>query len=203
MNASSPNSSLSASDLKLNFLNQLRQILTQACEDMTDPSQLVEHCAPLLNRLILNHPDEVDELVTHLRWPAEGDENYTRQRILECEEGHWSIYVICWHPGQYTPIHDHGTWGVVGVLQGCLHEHQMAMIEHVPQDNLYRLTPAGVCLLSRGAINTFVPEPDHIHRSGVPESGQPTASIHLYGRVMTHYHVYDMQSGTRSQLDVE
>ena len=203
MNASPPDSSVSDSTLQPSFLNQLSRMLTQACADLNDPSDLVEHCAPLLNQLILAHPTEVDDLVSRLSWPTEADENYARQRILECENGHWSVYAICWFPGQYTPIHDHGTWGVVGVLQGCLHEHQMALIEHVPEDNIYRLAPAGVCLLSRGAINTFVPEPDHIHRSGVPMSGQPTASIHLYGRVMTHYHAYDMQSGTRSQLDVE
>ena len=114
-----------------------------------------------------------------------------------------TIYAICWHPGHYTPVHDHGTWGVVGVLQGNLFEHQMACVYQNEAEEIYRLTPAGVTLLSKGAVNTFVPEPDHIHRSGVPLTGVPTASLHLYGRVMTHYHAYDMDNGTRSRLDVE
>ena len=203
MNTSSASSAFTLAALKLKFLDQIQTLLTQACDQLTAPSDLVEHCAPVLNQLILEHPSEVDELVSHLSWPEPDDQHYTRQRILECDQGHWSVYAICWYPGQYTPIHDHGTWGVVGVMQGCLHEHQMALVEHSPQDELYRLAPAGVCLLARGAINTFVPEPDHIHRSGVPSTGHPTASIHLYGRVMTHYHAYDLQSGTRARLDVE
>ena len=196
-------SSMVLADLKLAFLDQISDLLTQACHHLTDPSDLVEHCAPILNHLILEHPSEVDKLVRHLQWPEEGDEHYKRQRILECSEGHWSVYAICWYPGQYTPIHDHGTWGVVGVMQGCLHEHQMALVEHDPSAGVYRLAPAGVCLLSRGAINTFIPEPDHIHKSGVPALGCPTASLHLYGRVMTHYHAYDLHNGTRARLDVE
>lgn len=203
MNTSSALSPSMLSELQLTFLDQIRALLTQACHELKDPADLVERCAPALNHLILKHPAEVDELVSYLRWPNSDDKHYKRQRILECAEGHWSVYAICWNPGQYTPVHDHGTWGVVGVMRGCLHEHQMALIGDQAQDGIYRLAPAGVCLLSRGAINTFVPEPDHIHRSGVPSAGHPTASLHLYGRVMTHYHAYDLESGTRRRLDVE
>lgn len=185
------------------LLARLGSLLDEACAHLTDPSELVERCAPELYRLMQEHPQDVNELVNQLRWPEVGASSYTRQRIHESESGAWSIYGICWLPGQYTPVHDHGTWGVVGVLQGCLYEHSMALVEERRAENHYRLAPAGVCLLSKGAINTFVPEPDHIHRSGVPASAHPTASIHLYGRVMTHYHAYDLNAHSRSRLDVE
>ena len=181
----------------------LTQLLDEACQKYTDPADLVEFCAPRLNQLIQNEPAQVDALVQNLEWPKQDANSYTRRRLLEAPNGEWSIYTICWHPGQYTPVHDHGTWGVVGVLKGNLFEHQMACVFSDEEAEIYRLSPAGVTLLSKGAINTFVPEPDHIHRTGVPHTGLPTASIHLYGRVMTHYHAYDMAQETRARLDVE
>ena len=185
------------------FLEQLQHLLNHACNQTTEPDQLVDLCAPRLSELLMTFPEDVEILTSQLSWPDEGDQSYTRQRILEAENGDWSVYAICWLPGQYTPVHDHGTWGVVGVMRGRLHEHQMAVVEHDEERDLYQLAPAGICLLTPGAINTFVPEPDHIHRSGVPLSGTPTASIHLYGRLMTHYHAYDVETGLRTRLDVE
>ena len=185
------------------LFNQLSSLLDKAMSQFTAPTDIVEYCAPLLHRLIEDQGEDVAALVERLVWPKAGEQSYARRRLMESPDGQWSIYAICWLPGQYTPIHDHGTWGVVGVLSGCLFEHQMACIQRDETNHLYRLSPAGVTLLSKGAVNTFVPEPDHIHRSGVPQSGEPTASLHLYGRVMTHYHAYDLEQGTRQRLDVE
>lgn len=184
--------------------NHLSTLLDQATNQFQNPVDIVEYCAPHLNRLIMNQPEEVHSLLNQLAWPNEHSETYTRQRLLEAPSGAWSVYAICWNPGQYTPIHDHGTWGVVGVLEGALYEHQYACsVQTVKESSCYQLTPTGVTLLSKGAVNTFIPEPDHIHRSGVPVSGKPTASIHLYGRLMTHYYAYDQTSGIRTRLDVE
>lgn len=185
------------------LLGHLEALLNSVTSELTAPHSIVEYCAPLLSQMILDHPDDVKQLIKTLRWPSPQDEMYTRQRILEADNGEWSVYAICWLPGQYTPVHDHGTWGVVGVLQGRLHEHMMVLTHKDQAQERYYLEPAGVCLLAEGAVNTFVPEPDHIHKSGVPTSGQRTASLHLYGRLMTHYYSYDLESGIRSRLDVE
>ena len=185
------------------ILSKLSLTLDEACTTYEAANDIVEYCAPVLHNLLKKHPLDVQNLVQDLEWPQAHDTTYTRRRLLEAKNGQWSIYAICWLPGHYTPVHDHGTWGVVGVLQGCLYEHQMAYIEKNEEAQKYHLAPAGVTLLSEQAINTFVPEPDHIHRSGVPMNAEATASLHLYGRVMTHYHAYDLKQHTRSRLDVE
>lgn len=193
----------SVSTLPNSLFDELSALLNEVTAQGLAPVEIIERCAPVLNRLILERADEVDALVKRLVWPSDEEQAYTRRRLMESENGQWSIYAICWRPGQYTPVHDHGTWGVVGVLTGCLYEHQMVCTPLSSHEERYLLTQAGVTLLSRGAVNTFLAEPDHIHKSGVPSSGVPTASLHLYGRVMTHYHAYDLESGTRSRLDVE
>jgi predicted metal-dependent enzyme (double-stranded beta helix superfamily) len=73
-----------------------------------------------------------------------------------------------------TPIHDHVTWCVFGVIQGIEHEE------------LFVLDPERECLVETGTntngageVSGFAP-PGDIHR--VRNAGDDTAiSIHIYG----------------------
>ena len=185
-----------------NLINPLAQQIDRATRTRTVPAELVEACAPYLSAFNEQLGSQQSDLVKLLRWPNEGDAAYARQRIAEAPDQSWSLYAITWLPGQYTPIHDHGTWGVVTVLQGRLFEHQMARLDEGGDDGI-DLVPAGVCVLTPGAINSFIPEPDHIHYTGVPHGFAPTVSIHLYGRLMTSYHAYDLKTRSRYQMEVE
>ena len=44
--------------------------------------------------------------------------HYARNPVYSCPEGTLSIFAMVWLPGQWTLVHDHGTWGVVGVVEG-------------------------------------------------------------------------------------
>ena len=57
-------------------------------------------------------------------------------------------------------------------------------------------------LLCENTVTTFVPNPDHIHKTGVPEDREQTVSLHLYGRTMNSFHTYDLDAGTRGRIDV-
>ena len=93
------------------LFDELSALLDQAVRDYEAPADIVEYCAPILSKLIHERPEDVTSLVERLAWPTDEDTTYTRRRLMESEDGQWSIYAICWRPGQYTPIHDHGTWG--------------------------------------------------------------------------------------------
>jgi len=32
---------------------------------------------------------------------------------------------LVWLPGQWTPVHDHGSWGVVGLVRGVLENYYL------------------------------------------------------------------------------
>jgi len=68
-------------------------------------------------------------------------------------------------------------------------------------DRGIRLRRGGVVLLDRGSVTTFVPVPDHIHMTGVPVRGERVVSLHLYGRNMDSFHVYDVAEGTRRRME--
>ena len=122
------------------------------------------------------------ELRRHLPTPEvlspeqrRGEEASYRSHVLHSEpDGTFSIVALVWRPGQITPIHDHVTWCVFGVIQGLEYEE------------LFELDEANDCLVEAGKganwmgdVSGFAP-PGDIHR--VRNIGDKVAiSIHIYG----------------------
>jgi hypothetical protein len=91
----------------------------------------------------------------------------------------------------------------VGVLQGLLEERSfMAVDGEIRADDGIRLRRGGVFVLPEKSLSSFVPNPDHIHMTGVPDSRPRAVTLHLYGRNMHSFHVYDVERGTRCLIDV-
>jgi predicted metal-dependent enzyme (double-stranded beta helix superfamily) len=129
--------------------------------------------------------------------------HYARNAIYIAPEQDLSLFALVWSPGQWTPIHDHGSWGVVGVLRGTLHERSYVRVDAAKNtDEGIDLMPGGVFLLNPGTITSFVPNPDHIHRTGVPANAEQVVSLHLYGRNMDSFHIYDLDSRSRHRVNV-
>jgi predicted metal-dependent enzyme (double-stranded beta helix superfamily) len=104
-----------------------------------------------------------------------GDPGGYRSHLLHAEpDGSFSVVALVWRPGQVTPIHDHVTWCVFGVIQGVEHEELFTLDE---ADGC--LLPAGTSSNETGDVSGFAP-PGDIHR--VRNVGDGTAiSIHVYG----------------------
>jgi 3-mercaptopropionate dioxygenase len=130
--------------------------------------------------------------------------HYARNLVYDAPDASLSLYTLVWLPGQWTPVHDHGSWGVVGVVEGVLEERNYVRLSpDRGADEDIELVRGGVILLGRGAVTSFVPNPDHIHVTGVP-TGRPRAvSLHLYGRMMNSFNTYDVDARTRHRVNVE
>jgi predicted metal-dependent enzyme (double-stranded beta helix superfamily) len=122
-----------------------------------------------------------DELRLHLPGPEiltgeqrYGDPLHYRCHLLHAEpDGSFSVLALVWRPGQATPVHDHVSWCVTGVIQGAEHEE------------LFELRPDG-WLVQAGSSDSTTGEvvglapPGDIHR--VRNTGGETAiSLHIYG----------------------
>ena len=176
------------------FLTETRAAVAASAE----PADCVETVAPLLHRLINGPRDFLKP--EHFR--PEPD-HYARNAIHIDADGGPSLYSLVWTPGQWTPVHDHGTWGVVGIVQGVLEERNLIRVDHDhTRDIDIDLRRGGPILLGEGTVTTFVPNPDHIHKTGVPEHRGQTVSLHLYGRALNAFHVYDVAAGTRKRIEV-
>jgi cysteine dioxygenase len=98
--------------------------------------------------------------------------NYWRHRV--CRNEAVEMLIICWRPGQKTPIHDHnGSHGVVRVQQGLMWETMFTY----DNDRGLRYRTAREC--PAGEL-TGAGVPD-IHQLGNPEvSGQDLITVHVY-----------------------
>ena len=107
---------------------------------------------------------------------------YARHRVHLGE--HAELLVLCWRPGQRTPIHDHaGSYGAVRVLRGVMWEtlFEMEGDEGLVYGSSREWTPGQV---------TGADVPD-IHQLGNPDvSGQDLVTLHLYAPPLTSLNVY-------------
>ena len=117
--------------------------------------------------------------------------NYWRHRV--CRNAAVEMLVICWRPGQKTPIHDHnGSHGAVRVQKGLMWETNFAFdsAKGLCYDT-GRECPAGTI--------TGAAKPD-IHQLGNPDvSGQDLITIHVYAPPLGVLKTYKVGS---SQVDL-
>lgn len=164
-----------------------------------EPADFVENIAPSMYRLLNGDKGFLQD--QHFR---SDPEHYARNAIHIEPDGLLSLYALVWEPGQWTPIHDHGTWGVVGVHEGMLNECNYIRTDHgepEAKENI-ELARGGVIMLSPGTVTSFVPNPDHIHLTGNPSPDRRVVSLHLYGSAMAGFHIYDKDAGTRKWIEV-
>ncbi len=122
-----------------------------------------------------------DQLRLHLPTPevltAEqryGDPLKYSCHLLHAEpDGAFSVAALVWRPGQATPIHDHVTWCVFGVIQGAEHERR-----YVLGDDGW-LEEAGTSVNGLGVVAGLAP-PGDIHRVSC-HGAQTAISVHIYG----------------------
>ncbi len=122
-----------------------------------------------------------DELRLHLPTPEilsasqrYGDPDHYQCHLLHAEpDGSFSIVALVWRPGQATPVHDHVTWCVFGVIQGTEHEQR-----YVLRDDGW-LEESGSAANRTGDVSALAP-PGDIHL--VRNHGEQVAiSLHVYG----------------------
>jgi len=165
---------------------------------LDDAADRVTAAAPLMQRLLAS----AEQFLSADHYRSE-PQHYARNAIHIAPSGNLSLFALVWLPGQWTPVHDHGCWGVVGVVRAVLEERSyMSTSGDIIADRGIRLKRGGVILLNPGSVSSFVPNPDHIHMTGVPQERDTCVSLHLYGRNMNSFHIYDVAAGTRRLVDV-
>jgi predicted metal-dependent enzyme (double-stranded beta helix superfamily) len=146
-------------DLAMPVSPALRAFIDQALAHgaaQADPSDAVLALAPLMMRLLQHAGSFLQP--EHFRSNPAG---YTRNLIHAAPDHSLSLYALVWLPGQWTPVHDHGSWGVVGVVEGVLEERSFVRLSapapETGADHGIVLARGGIVLLPPGAVTTFVP----------------------------------------------
>ena len=108
--------------------------------------------------------------------------NYWRHRV--CRNKFVEMLVLCWRPGQRTPIHDHnGSHGGVKICEGMLWETTFTFgpLRGLEYKSAREYAPGAV-------TGSDIPD---IHQLGNPDvSGQDLITIHVYAPPLGVLHTY-------------
>jgi predicted metal-dependent enzyme (double-stranded beta helix superfamily) len=150
-----------------------------------DEPALLDGCDALLSELVSSddwlpaactapHPQFYQQYLLH----ADPDDRY-------------SVVSFVWGPGQKTPVHDHGVWGVIGMLRGAERSQGYAR-------QAQGLVATGKDeVLHPGDTSRVSPAIGDIHQVSNVYDDRVSISIHVYGTDIGKQsrHVYDLATG--------
>ena len=107
---------------------------------------------------------------------ATADAKYYRQYLLHADPlSRFSIVSFVWGPGQKTPIHNHCTWGLVGILRGA------ELSTSYDKDAEGRWRPGAKERLEAGQVVAVSPTLGDVHEIANAYADRSSISIHVYG----------------------
>ncbi|MFQ5748578.1 MAG: hypothetical protein ACE5H3_03870 [Planctomycetota bacterium] len=120
-----------------------------------------------------------------------GDDAYGRNLVYRDPDFGFILVAMVWPAGAESPIHDHGTWCCLGVLEGTV---EVAAFE--------RRSGGGIREVARtecgsGTVCSILPPRGDIHRVFNP-SETPALTLHTYGTERSHCLVFDPRTGAES-----
>lgn len=123
------------------------------------------------------------------------NKHFSQYLIAASQQKVWYLVGCVWKAGARTPVHDHGCWGIVRVLEG----RELATtykLQPAPSESV-QLRKIGVLEAIAGDVYSFNSKND-IHL--VENPGPAVAiSLHLYGKDLGHTgrYEYDPKNGTK------
>jgi len=136
-------------------------------------------------------------LVAHDDWlpqaMAQSHPQHYQQHLLYGDPlDRFSLVSFVWGPGQFTPVHDHTVWGVIGMLRGA---EQDAPYERAADGTIR--TAGAARILKPGDVVTLNPDLGDIHAVSNAVNDQVSISIHLYGGNIGRIRrsAYDVRTG--------
>lgn len=152
--------------------------MTRLVESEPDQAVLFDRASSHLARLLAN-PDAVAQDY-RLPMPDRTPEKQSTTYLLHQAPSGLSITSVVWAPGSHIGPHDHGTWGMIGVVENTMTETRFRRLDDRSQDDYALLEQDRVTQNKPGEITLLVPDVDEIHQMD-NLTNRPTPEIHVYG----------------------
>lgn len=156
----------------------------------SDPSSLTGSVEPRLRQLLAD-TSWLDPRCTFPKGEA------SAQYLLHRHPADaYTVVAVVFPVGYSTPVHDHTTWGLVGVWRGEEQEERFVRIDDRSALDRAQLMAVGTVINTPIAVSRLVPPDAEIHRIR-NLSSQPACSIHIYGGYLHGRlrHSYEMETG--------
>lgn len=141
----------------------------------TEQREIVSRVSPLVEKLLKDR----DFLPSEYRVPLDY-KAYSKYLLYKAEDDSFIVVAMVWRPGVTTPIHDHQTWGVIGVLQGREEETRYERTDDGSNPSHAKLQRSASLSYGPGEVSVCCLPQYDIH--SVKNVGEQVAiSIHTYG----------------------
>lgn len=168
---------------------KITEKIPKAIADSGQPYRLYRFLTDIEN--VLRHPKSdrqvlvnviplVRKLLTSSSWIAltvpepDPDLGWAVQPLYDEPGFPLTVQMVSWLPHRVSPIHNHGTWGIVAIIDGR-EKNSFWRCTDNPQLP-HQLTPTGDRILTAGEIIGF--EANSVHAI---EALEPTISFNMYG----------------------
>jgi predicted metal-dependent enzyme (double-stranded beta helix superfamily) len=184
----------------MSWTPSLPQGLAAFCEEcsrllrgVTHNQASIDRIAPALSRLL----HERDLFAALLRDVVEGREvvdlrratMFDNELLLYADPSRlFSLRMYLYGPGDYTPVHDHNSWGVIGPVSGELEVTDYVRADDGSREGYARLEERGAARLVPGETDCTLPLNAGIHKVGNP-TGETVGSLSLYGKPISRDHI--------------
>lgn len=167
------------------FAGAVERIMAEA----PDRLNAVRAIQPLLAQL-LARPDLLDD-----RYKVVTPEGRVRYTFYQSEDGRLTIGGPIFEAGRPTVVHNHNTWGVIGIYRGKQRTTRYQRVDDGSAPGRATLVQTSDEVLGPGSIYSLLP-PDDIHR--IEAIGGPSLSIHVLGVDLRQQYrqFFDPEAGT-------
>jgi predicted metal-dependent enzyme (double-stranded beta helix superfamily) len=152
-----------------------------------DQRAIVAAAKPLLGRLL----QDLSWLDERYRQPRDQSVQYL---LRQHPDARYSIVAVVFDTGYSTTVHNHGTWGLVGVYHGEEGEERFKRTDDGSRVGYVQLRRSGEVVNTPGCVTHLIAPEEDIHRIR-NLSPHPSRSIHVYGG--------DLNGKLRQQYDLE
>ena len=168
------------------FVDDAKRVMRAANGDR---AQVVRELQPLVKRVVW------DDGLFDNRYRAEPEGGRPRFLYHSEPDGSLQVYVVEFAPGMPTPVHDHVTWGLIGIAGGQQRTTRYQRLDDASNPEHADLKLLSEEVLDRGAVYPLLP-PEDIHRIETVGDA-PSYSLHVLGADLgrQHRHIFDPQTG--------
>ncbi len=155
------------------FIYDMESLLREQPEQ----EKIYDKGSALLERLIANPSAIPDEYLAPVGRGARS--NHGSYALYQGDSG-LLITSVVWGPGDHASPHNHGTWGMIGVMGNHLTETRFRRVDDYSVEGYARLEQDRSVEFTSGEITLLIPEVDEIHQMD-NFTDRPTVEIHVYG----------------------
>ena len=127
--------------------------------------------------------------------------HYARHLVYIDRKRRFVVMSGVWQPGQGTPVHDHGTWGVMGIYKGELKVTNYLRLDDRKKPGYADLRESTGMWSGPGSVSYVLPPNEELHK--VECLDQSTLTLHVYGRDIIECNMYDLEKKTVKPYSLE